>query len=553
MWKANRISSCVVVMVICAALLWSPVLARAQDPKAAPEPPKPAPLKPPEPPAPEDPNAPAGVGRANPYGDLSAVRDLYNQIPAQAGLLPRFGLDVFRTGAGNADVTTDLPVGPDYVLGPGDGLEIDLWGGVAQRFSTTVDREGRIALPEAGTLVVSGLSLAQAQDRIRNTLIPQFRNVSVDVALTRVRTVRVYVVGDVQRPGAYDVSSLSTPLNALYLAGGPTPRGSLRVVRHYRGTALIRTLDLYDFLLHGIRSDVERLQPGDTILLPPVGPQVTVAGMVRRPAMYELRDEKGLGEVLDLAGGVLVAATLGQIKVERIVAHQQRIMLSLDVPDGTDAAGTSAALKSFPVQDGDRISIAPITPYSNKTVYLEGHVVRPGKYPYRDGMQLSDLVHSYKDLLPEPATRAELIRLEAPDFRPVTTEFNLEEVVSGADPVELQPFDTIRVFGRYENDAPMVAIYGEVLRPGEYPLSKGMTAAALLRRAGGFRRSAYHEQAELSSYAVENGKKVLTEHTTLALGRAVEGDSRADVRSSRTMKSRFGPCRGGRRLGLASP
>ncbi len=504
----------------------------AQDLKTAvPLPPSPPPASAPSPSPtpPEDPNAPSATGRANPYGDLPPARDLYTQLPAPGGLLPRFGLDVFRTGAGNPEITTDLPVGPDYVLGPGDGLEIDLWGGISQRLTTVVDREGRISLPEAGTLVVAGLTLAQAQERIRNTLLPQFRNVSVDVALRRVRTVRVYVVGDVQRPGAYDISSLSTPLNALYMAGGPTTRGSLRTVRHYRGTQLVRSVDLYDFLLHGIRSDVERLQPGDTILVPPVGPQVTVLGMVRRPAMYELRQEKALSEVLDLAGGVLVAATFTQIKVERIVAHQQRILLSLDVPDATVADGIAQALLAFQVADGDRVTISPIDPYSNRTVYLEGHVVRPGKYPYREGMQLGDLIRSQHDLLPEPAIRAELIRLQPPDFRPVTTEFNLDALLAGADPLELQPFDTVRIFGRYENDAPMVSISGEILRPGEYALSKGMTAAALVRRAGSFRRSAYRDQAELSSYVVENGKKILTDRRTIAIGKAVEGDAAADV------------------------
>ena len=127
-------------------------------------------------------------------------------------------------------------------------------------------------------------------------------------------------MGDVQRPGAYDVSSLSTPLNALYAAGGPTAIGSLRTVRHYRGKQLIRDVDLYDFLLHGVRTDTERLQAGDTILVPPVGAQVTISGMVRRPAIYELRNETQLSEVLALAGGVLVSAQMREIKVERIQA-----------------------------------------------------------------------------------------------------------------------------------------------------------------------------------------------------------------------------------------
>lgn len=478
----------------------------------------------------DDPNAPHVVPRTSPYNDLPSARDLYAQVPSQAPRLQRFGAEIFRTGSGNADnIPIDLPVGPDYVLGTGDGLNIDIWGGVSQRLTRTVDREGRIALPDAGTVVVAGLTLAQAQELIRNVLTPQIRNAKVDVSLTRVRTVRVYVVGDVQRPGAYDISALSTPLNALYAAGGPTARGSLRTVQHYRNEKLVRVADLYDFMLHGIRSDVERMQPGDTIVVPPVGPQVAIAGMVHRPAIYELLNEEQLNEVIALAGGVLVSAKLRQVNVERIIAHQERVLMSITIPEGSDAPAVTKALGSFVVQDGDRITIAPILPYSYKTIYLEGHVARPGKYPFHEGMQLSDIVRSYQDLLPEPARRAEIVRLLAPDYRPVTIAVDLDEVLDGSDPISLQPFDTVRVYGRYEQDPPKVRIDGEVMHPGEYPLSKGMTAAGLVEAAGGFKRSAYRDEAELASYVTKDDKKVLVDQKTIAIGKAVDGAKAADL------------------------
>ena len=479
---------------------------------------------------PDDQNQPQVNRRPSPYSNLPSLRDLYTQFPVQDMNLKRFGADIFRrTAAMTGVVPMDLPAGSDYVLGPGDGLNIDVWGGVSQRLTRTVDREGRISLPESGAIVVAGHSLADAQQLIQQLLGRQYRDVKVDVSLTRLRTVRVYVVGDVVRPGAYDISSLSTPLNALYAAGGPTPRGSLRMVRHLRGQRLMREVDLYDFMLRGVRSDVERLEPGDTILVPPVGPQVTVAGMVRRPAIYELKNEEELSQALDLAGGVLVSATLRQIRVERIVAHQRREMLSLNLPDIKDPAAIKKAMVSFAIQDGDRITVAPILPYSDRTIYLQGHVFRPGKYPYLAGMKVSDVIRSYTDLLPEPADRAEIIRLLPPDFRPVTIEFKLFDVLAGNDPTGLQPFDTIRVLGRYETDAPMVSVYGEVLHPGEYPLSEDMTVAGLIRMAGGFKRSAFTESADLASYVVQNGQRILTEHHTLQIGKAVAGDKSADA------------------------
>jgi hypothetical protein len=195
-----------------------------------------------------------------PY-NLQALRDLYTQVPEQTQKAKRFGSDVFLTrglgaeggttravGTGNPrEMPIDLPIGPDYVLGPGDGLMISVWGGVSQTFARTVDGEGRIVLPEAGAMVVAGLTLERAQALIAGVLGPQFKDAHVVVSVARLRTVRVYVVGDVQRPGAYDISSLSTPLNALYAAGGPTSAGSLRTVRQFRGDRLIREVDLYDF------------------------------------------------------------------------------------------------------------------------------------------------------------------------------------------------------------------------------------------------------------------------------------------------------------------
>ena len=275
--------------------------------------------------------------------------------------------------------------------------------------------------------------------------------------LARLRTVRVYVVGDVEYPGAYDVSSLSTPLNALYEAGGPTSRGSLRIIKHMRGNQLIEKVDIYDLLLHGVRSNMQRLEAGDTLLVPPIGREVTIEGMVRRPAIYELADEDDLAEVLELAGGVLPSGTLRHIDVERVEAHQSRTMLALEVPETNNEQSVNKALEDFKIQDGDKIKISPIVAFADKTVYLDGHVFRPGKYAFRDGMRVSDLIKSYKDMLPEPILQhAEVIRLKAPDYKPEVIAFNLGDALAGkGQDLSLQPFDTVRVFGRFDfEDSP---------------------------------------------------------------------------------------------------
>jgi len=479
-------------------------------------------------PAPLIPNT---IPQQNPYPGLPSTADLYRQYESESAPLKRFGADIFRPDVvGLSHFPMDLPAGPDYVLGSGDEVAIDIWGGVSQRIARVVDREGRISLPEAGPVTVSGMSLATAEKRIQTALAPQFRDAKVSVAVRRLRTVRIYVVGDVQRPGAYDISSLSTPLNALYVAGGPTPTGSLRTVRHYRGSQLISEMDLYDLLLKGVRKSIEHLEPGDSILVPTVGPQVGVSGSVRRPAVYELKSTTDtLEDVIGMAGGVTVASALTEVKAERIEPHAQRVTIKVPLSAKLSDASANAG-SGFMVQDGDRVYVGTIDPYKNQTVYLEGHVYRPGSYPFTPGMKVTDLVKSYRDVLPEPASHAEIVRLQPPDYRPQAISFDLFGALAGDETITLQQFDTVRIFGRYEIDSPKVAVYGQVLRPGQYPLSAGMTAAGLVKLAGGFNRSAYLESATLSSYIIENGQRVITDQQTLKIGAAVTGDTVADAR-----------------------
>lgn len=563
--------------------------------------------------------------RADPYADVPALYDLYQQYSRQPIRLERFGMEVFENGTGNLNqLPMDLPAGPDYVLGPGDGIDIDLWGSVSQRLHRTIDREGRLSLPEIGAVQAAGHTLGDVQHIVQTALRTQFRQLEADVSLDRVRAVRVYVVGDVERPGAYDVSSLSTPLNALYEAGGPTSKGSLRLVKHYRGNQLVENVDLYDLLLHGVRAGMQRLESGDTILVPPVGQQVTIQGMVRRPAIYELAGETTLAQVLELAGGVLPSGTLRHVDVERVEAHESRTMLAINIPENDDKASVTEALENFRIEDGDKVKISPILPFDHKTVYLDGHVFRPGKYAYSDGMKITDLVHSYSDLLPEPYNQhAEIIRLQAPDYKPRIIAFNLSDALAGKEQdLSLKPFDTVRIFGRFDFedppiitvsgevrdpgdhvtngatylrdaiflagnttadaelddvqifrktgdgklevlnanlreamdgdpkqnlllepqdrvfvhkditrlDPPSVEVQGEVAHPGTYPLGANMTAAELVRVAGGLTRSAYTQQADLTRYTVENGNKMESEHLSVEIGDALSGSADTDMR-----------------------
>jgi polysaccharide biosynthesis/export protein len=460
----------------------------------------------------------------NPYVDVPSLYDMYLQAMPQPPEPQRFGEEVFENGTRDLQmVPMDLPVGPDYVVGPGDSLAIDLWGGVSQRFLRVVNGEGRVDLPEAGPVLVAGKSLADVQQSVQQTLRSQFRDISADVSLARLRTIRVYVVGDVAHPGAYDISSLSTPLNALFAAGGPTSQGSLRLVAHDRGSQLVQSVDLYDLLLNGVRSNLQRLDNGDTVLVPPIGPQVTIEGMVRRPAIYELKNEKSLADVLALAGGLLPTATLRHIEVQRVVAHEERTMLGVDVSPDADSASVEKQLDAFQIQDGDKIRIFPIAPYNQNTVYLEGHVLRPGRYSYRQGMRITDLISSYKDLLPEPATQyAEIIRLSAPDFRPVVESFDLADALShpGSAPL-LNPLDTVQIFGRYDfENPPTVSVWGDVRQPGTYRTSGQIHLSDAIHMAGGLAPDAETQDAQVFRYLPDGEMKIFS----VKLGAALADD-----------------------------
>ena len=472
----------------------------------------------------------AGMVRtADPYKDVPSLYDMYMQAQPNPRHVERFGANVFENGTRDSQmIPMDLPVGPDYVVGPGDSLAIDLWGGVSHRLYRTVDREGRVSLPEVGPVLVSGKSLAEVQQNLQQTLRTQFRDISADVSLSRLRTVRIYEVGDVENPGAYDVSSLSTPLNALFVAGGPTPRGSMRIVQHYREGKLVQTVDLYDLLLHGVKSGIDRLQNGDTVLVPPMGPQVTVEGMVRRPAIYELKDEKNLTDILELAGGLLPAATLRHIEVDRLVAHEKRTMLSLDIPEGDGNAAVTKKLDSFAIQDGDKIRVYPIAPYNQDAIYLEGQVLRPGQYSYRAGMRVSDLISSYNDLLPEPALKyAEIIRLNAPDFHPSVESFNLADALAHPDqsPV-LHPLDTVRVFSKFAfENPPAVCVLGDVRQPGTYRTAGQIHLSDAVHMAGGLTPEAETEDAQVFRHLADGKSEIFS----VNLSEALAGEPSANI------------------------
>jgi polysaccharide biosynthesis/export protein len=403
--------------------------------------------------------------------------------------LRQFGYDLFRSMPSSFAPVSDAPVGPEYVLGPGDTLQAYMWGMVDNVLTLPVNQRGEVFLPKVGTFQVRGMSLGDARRLIQEQLSRQFSGFRMSLTLSELRSVQVYVIGEVARQGVYTVSSLSTVTNTLFASGGPTKLGSLRNISLIRNNRTIGTMDLYDFLLKGDRAKDFRVESGDTIFIPAIGPVVAIVGNVKRPAIYELKGATRVRDVLHhMAGGVTPAGYLQRVQVERTKAHEERLMLDLNlsaISRGDDPRGDVL------LEEGDLIKVFPIDTKVYNVVMLEGFVHRPGPYELKRGMRLSEVLRP-AELLPEAyLDRVEVIRTR-PDFTREMLTVNLRDLWRGDQTQDLllEPQDQI-VVGSEVRTFGAVALGGEVKRPGLYPIIQGERLSSILKRAGGYTDQAY--------------------------------------------------------------
>jgi polysaccharide export outer membrane protein len=437
--------------------------------------------------------------------------------------LKQFGYDFFATTAGGFSPERLAPVGPDYVVGPGDTLVISLWGSVDGAYEVTVDRGGNIFLPRVGSIQVWGQTFAAARETIRRQIARYFTNFELNVSMGELRSIQVYLVGEVNTPGTYTLSSVSTVLNALAAAGGPAKTGSLRQIQLVRGGETVAGIDFYDFFLNGDRSRDARLQSGDTIHVPVVGPLVGVAGDVRRPAIYELKPGESLADLLRMAGGVSSTAFLKKVQIERVEAHRKKVTLDIDL---TGLLSGEAKPTVVP-QDRDLVLVSPISPARTSYVLLKGYVAHPGRYQYVEGMRVADLFLPYQNLLPDYfPDMVEVLRLQPPLYRPEKLTVDLARALEG-DPqhnIPLQEYDEVQLFAREEmEEVPQVVVSGGVANPGVYRYYENLTVRDLITTAGNVKRGAYLAEAELSRH-LPDGKGTRTERVLFNQQNALQGD-----------------------------
>jgi protein involved in polysaccharide export with SLBB domain len=410
------------------------------------------------------------------------------------------------------------PIPRDYVIGPGDELKVQLYGNENYEVTLTVNQDGTINFPKVGPRPVAGLTFGELKEEIESRVSDQLIGTRAAVTMAAIRSIRIFVVGEVKQPGAYTVSGLSRISNVLFRSGGISSVGSLRRIQLKRNGQLIRELDLYDLLLNGDTANDAQLQSGDVVLVPTIGATVGLLGEIKRPAIYELRQRTTVAEAITLAGGLLPTADPRAIQLERVDTGGRRKVRGLDLPGTDDGA--------MAVQSGDLIRIPAVPEELDGAVYLSGHVLRPGAYQWRQGITVTDLLPTDVALKPRADLGYVLIRrVHGADRQAEVLSADLAAALqapkSAAD-VPLQPRDRVTVFElgisrgaaiqdlleelgtQATNDRPLqvVKIGGQVRAPGSYPLEPGMRVSDLLRAGGGLSGAAYAVDAELTRYAI---------------------------------------------------
>jgi protein involved in polysaccharide export with SLBB domain len=438
--------------------------------------------------------------------------------------LTQFGYSIFASRVSTFAPVTNVPVGNDYVIGPGDQLRMLMWGRINNTLTLNVARDGSVMIPEIGPLQVAGLTFDQTK-RLIEGHAGQITGVQVEVTMGKLRTIQVFVVGEVVQPGSYTVSALSHVSNALAASGGITKVGSLRRIELRRGNHVVRSIDLYNLLLNGNADGDEQIEPNDVIFVPVIGPVAGVAGDVKRPAIYELASNgQSLASVVRLAGGISAFGYSQRVQVERIENHDKRIALDIDLND--------IRSQRFDVRDGDLIKVYPVLPQQHDIVQVRGNVNRPGKYQWHPGMRVSDLIDAAEGVAPHTFFRYALIRRQegrekAIHMLPVDLGEAMSDHLATPENITLNQQDELTVFNESQmRYLPMVQVFGEVRNPGYYVLSQGMRVTDLLYLAGGLKDDAYQQQAELARTEVVNGSHTM--HTTIDINLRAALDGETD-------------------------
>ena len=414
--------------------------------------------------------------------------DIEEEVQKRLGsetALEKFGKAFFDKGE-MAQATLFASSAPsDYRLGPGDELKIIVWSEMGDEtvYDVQVNPEGQVYVPILGILGVSGRTVGEFEQTVLGRLSDKFKHFKGQVTLSKVRTIQIFVVGEVEKPGAMTSSGLATAFTALYQAGGPTERGSMRFIKVLDSVGKSKQIDLYLYLLSGDRSQDIPLANGDTVFVPPVSNQVSISGMVTRPAVYEITENTTLAQGLLMAGNVQAKAYSGRVQVTRWSGDRRRQSYDISLND-------QAELERFMLMNGDEIIIERATEKVGNEVAIEGSITRPGEYAWSEGMKVADLIARAGGVVKEETSlqQGHILRKSAAGKEELLS-FNVKFALldDKAQNLELQPLDRVKLFAEQDvtPETRFINIDGAVRRPGQYIYRDGMKLADLVMSARG--------------------------------------------------------------------
>ncbi len=446
---------------------------------------------------------------------------------SESNAIKPFGYDLFASDPSTFAPGNEVPIPSDYRIGPGDFIEIQLFGQRNESYSLEISREGMIRFPGIGPVNAfeKGTSFIALKNHLREKIREQLgEGVQSSITLGAFRSIRIFLLGEVSKQGAYTVSALSTTINALLSCGGIKETGSLRTIQLKRAGKIISTLDLYDLLLRGDTSADQALQPGDVIFVPVVEKQISISGAVRRPAKYEIKGNETLEEAVKIAGGFSDRSMLDLIRLERLDPDYRPVVRNLKYKLD----------KSIKIQSGDQISLGFAGINIRNVVSLIGAVEKAGDFEWKENLILSDLVNSPEDLSPNIDLDYGLIRRKSEDGNIHYISFIPRDLLKNSPqslPIPLYVEDMVFFFLRETRQeairsllaelrkqnqsgqfTKIVRISGAVHFPGEYPYTDSMMLADLMRAAGGTKDSAYLMDAEITRVGINKDQEAYIEH-----------------------------------------
>jgi polysaccharide export outer membrane protein len=439
------------------------------------------------------------------------------QIDSLSVTLKQFGYDMFQTSLYR--IPSFAPVADNYILGPGDELYIDITGELNKSWTVNINRDGSIVLPYIGSIKLWGKTYGESRKIISEEFRKEFSNIEVGLSLGNLKSVNVFILGEVNKPGVYNITVLSNPLAAIFEAQGLKKSGSLRKIKYISNNGTRRNIDLYKLFIKGKSLPQLQFSSGDILFIPPIGKVVGISGAVNRPGIYEMESTERFGDLIEMAGGFLPTAGKKRIQLERVSLENEKIVKDLKFENEKDFDRIS---KNFRIENGDLTKVFEIPPYNHNYVEITGNVKNEGTYELKKEMTVLDLIKEAGGAKRGTLLKnAELIRFVG-GRDPEIININIQKLMKDSleTNIKLKEYDKLKVFTEEEKEK-YVHLEGEFIYPGSYPIKNGTTLKEVIDRAGGFTENAYIEGAIFTKKSVRiNQNKALdnlTRETRLGL------------------------------------